>query len=184
MTGNNTKAVKTFLLLLVFFTAIILVYFYATPQDTGDNEQVEMRPRAKKTRAIAWERLRDLQDNAKVEVRINDARTIAEVMRSDAHRQQGLSGREKLAENEGMMFIFDREEKYAFWNNNMKFPIEVIWMARGEVVSVSPLPLYDGHAPAVITAPSPVDAVLEVPAGFAHAHTIMVGNTIAIYETQ
>ena len=36
---------------------------------------------------------------------------------------------------------------------------------RGKVMGVSPLPAYDGQAPVVITAPSPVDVVLEVSVG-------------------
>ena len=44
--------------------------------------------------------------------------------------------------------------------------------------------VYDGTTPAIITAPSPVDVVLEVPLGFASTHAIMVENNVEIYETQ
>ncbi|MBI5913228.1 DUF192 domain-containing protein [Candidatus Azambacteria bacterium] len=184
MTGSDVKAVKTFLLLLVSLTAVMLVFFYTARKEVTEIAQVTVPPSSQKARAIIWERLRDLKDDAKVEVRVGGARVIAEVMQSDAKRQQGLSGREGLADGAGMLFIFDREEAYSFWNKDMKFPIDVVWLARGEVVGVSPLPAYDGQAPAVITAPAPVDVVLEVPAGFANTHEIMVGNSIVIYEAQ
>lgn len=184
MTGSDTKAVKTFLLLLAFLGAVMMIFFYTARKEVLEIAQVTVPPSSQKTQAIAWERLRDLKDDMKVEVRVGGARIIAEVMRSDVKRQQGLSGREGLAEGEGMIFIFDREEAHSFWNKDMKFPLDVLWMARGEIVGVSPLPAYDGQTPAIITAPSPVDVVLEVPSGFANKYTIVVGNTIAIYETK
>lgn len=180
MTGSDLKAVKTFLLLLVFLGAVMTIFFYTAQKQVLEIAQVTVPPSSKKAGAIAWERLRDLKDDARAEVRVNGARTIAEVMRSDAKRQQGLSGRAELAEGEGMLFIFDREEAQSFWNKDMKFPIDVLWLARGTVIGVSSLPLYDGQAPVIITAPSPVDVVLEVPGGFAQKHNIMVGNTIDI----
>lgn len=184
MTGSDTKAIKKFLLLLVFLAAVMMVFLYTAKKNVIDSTRVVIQPVAKKSRIVAWERLRDVHDDTKVEVRVNNARVIAAVMRSDAKRQRGLSGREGLAEHEGMMFIFDHEGSYAFWNKDMKFPIEVIWMAHGEVVGVSPLPAYDGTSPAIITPSSPSDAVLEVPAGFAKAQSIIAGNSVTIYENQ
>lgn len=180
----DSKAVKTFLLLLVFFGVVMVTFFYTARREVAEIAQVTKPPVVQKTHAITWEQLRNAKDDAKVEVRLNGVRVIAEVMRSDTKRQQGLSGREKLVEGEGMMFIFDQEEMYSFWNKDMKFPIDVVWLSRGKVVGVSALPIYDGQEPAVISAPSPVDVVLEVPAGFANTHTIMVGNSIEIYETK
>lgn len=186
MTGDriDTKTVKAFLLLLVFFAAVMLIFFYTARKEVGEQVRVMIPPASQKARVVTWEHLRELHDNAKVEISINNTRVIAEVMRSDAKRQQGLSGKEKLAENEGMLFIFDRQEPYSFWNKDMKIPIDVMWMARGEVMGISPLPVYNGQTPAIVTAPSSVDVVLEVSAGFANTHKIMVGNTIIVYEAQ
>ena len=184
MTGGDAKAVKTFLLLLVFLGAVMMIFFYTARKEVLEIAQVTVPLSSHEPRMIAWEQLRALKDATKVEVRVGGARVIAEVMRSDAKRQQGLSGREGLAENEGMMFIFDKAEAHSFWNKDMKFPIDILWMARGEVAGVSPLPMYDGASPAIITAPSPADVVLEVPAGFAAERAITAGNTITIYETK
>lgn len=180
----DSKAIKTFLLLLVVLGAVMLTFFYTVRKEMVEIKQVTMPPSAQKIQAIAWEQLRNVKDDAKIEVRMNNARVIAEVMRSDAKRQQGLSGRDGLPESEGMVFIFDHEEAYSFWNKDMKFPIDVVWMSGGTVAGVSSLPVYDGTTPAIITAPSPVDVVLEVPMGFASAHAIMVGNSVELYETQ
>ncbi|MCR4322779.1 MAG: DUF192 domain-containing protein [Candidatus Azambacteria bacterium] len=184
MTRGDTKTVKAFLLLLVFFAGIMLLFFYTARKNTTDSVQVIVPSQVKQASMLEWDDLRNLNDAERVEVRVNGASVIAEMVRSDAQRQQGLSGREGLAENEGMLFIFDQQDAYSFWNKDMKFPIDVLWMDHSEVVGVSSLPIYDGQAPAVITAPTPVSVVLEVPEGFAQRHNIMVGNIINIYETK
>lgn len=162
----------------------MMIFFYTARKEVFEIAQVTVPPSSHEPRMIAWEQLRALKDDAKAEVRVGGARVIAEVMRSDAKRQQGLSGREGLAENKGMMFIFDTEEAHSFWNKDMKFPLDILWVARGEVAGVSSLPPYDGASPTIITAPLSVDVVLEVPAGFATTHAIGVGNAITIYETK
>lgn len=184
MTGNNIKAVKTFLLLLVFLGAIMTIFFYTAKKEVFEIAQVTVPSSSQKEKDVAWDRLQGLEDDERVGVRVNGARAIAEVMRSDAKRQQGLSGREALGESEGMLFIFEHEEAQSFWNKDMKFPIDVLWLAQGAVVGMSPLPAYDGTTPVIITSPTPIDVVLEVPGGFAQKHNIVVGNTINIYETQ
>src|SRR3989338_3180334 len=45
---------------------------------------------------------------------------------------QGLSGREVLGENEGMLFVFDTPGKYSFWMKDMKFAIDIIWFTPSE----------------------------------------------------
>ncbi len=46
-----------------------------------------------------------------------------------AEQAQGLSGRNKLKENEGMLFVFNHPDKYYFWMKDMNFPIDIIWLA-------------------------------------------------------
>ncbi|KKQ87993.1 MAG: hypothetical protein UT09_C0006G0027 [Parcubacteria group bacterium GW2011_GWF2_38_8] len=43
--------------------------------------------------------------------------------------QKGLSGREKLKEDEGMLFVFNHTGQYSFWMKDMNFPIDIIWLA-------------------------------------------------------
>ena len=40
-------------------------------------------------------------------------------------RAQGLSGRPSLSENEGVLFVFDKPDKYSFWMKNMNFPLDI-----------------------------------------------------------
>ena len=55
---------------------------------------------------------------------------------TEAEREQGLSGREELRDNEGMLFIFSvrdgsafgGEQASKFWMKDMNFPIDKIWV--------------------------------------------------------
>src|SRR3989344_6207881 len=44
---------------------------------------------------------------------------------------EGLSGREGLGENEGMLFVFENPGRYSFWMKDMNFPIDIIWLDAG-----------------------------------------------------
>ena len=51
-----------------------------------------------------------------------------EAVYTQAAQQQGLSGRKYLENNTGMLFVFPKEDYYAFWMKDMLFPIDIIWM--------------------------------------------------------
>lgn len=54
--------------------------------------------------------------------------------KTSAEKIKGLSGRTSLDKNAGMLFIFATSDKYAFWMNNMKFPIDIIWINNNKIV--------------------------------------------------
>ena len=43
-------------------------------------------------------------------------------------RQQGLSGRESMAQDVGMLFVFEEERPLHFWMKDMHFPLDIIWI--------------------------------------------------------
>lgn len=95
-------------------------------------------------------------------------------------REMGLSGREGLAEDEGMLFIFDSDAKYQFWMKDMRFPIDILWLSdKGEVVdiraSVSP-----STFPTVFAPNSPARYVLELRAGFTETNALKLGDIVGL----
>lgn len=89
-------------------------------------------------------------------------------------REQGLSGRVKLEENEGMLFIFDKAGIYYFWMKGMRFPLDFIYLNNNEVVEIKDSVSQFNLIP---FAPSqPFDAVLEVNAGFVQRNAVRVGE--------
>lgn len=59
---------------------------------------------------------------------IGNVAVKAEIAESLAEKQKGLSGRNFMRENNGMLFIFSQPDIYHFWMKDMKFPIDIIWL--------------------------------------------------------
>lgn len=98
-------------------------------------------------------------------------------------REKGLSGREKLDPDQGMLFVFLRPDVYTFWMKDMKFPIDILWIRDQELVDITtdvPLPA-PGEALPHYFPLFPADKVLEVPAGFARTHGLRTGMTVVTH---
>lgn len=59
---------------------------------------------------------------------IGDQRYILEVADSDEARSQGLSGRESMSQNKGMIFVYEQEAASCFWMKDMNFALDIIWL--------------------------------------------------------
>jgi hypothetical protein len=98
----NRKIWKNIALILVFIIAVFFLINQFTENTVSENI---------KSIKIAGQ-------NIKVELVI-----------SEKAQTKGLSEREKLEENTGMLFVFENPNKYSFWMKDMKFPIDIIWLA-------------------------------------------------------
>ncbi|MEK7611570.1 MAG: DUF192 domain-containing protein [Patescibacteria group bacterium] len=95
---------------------------------------------------------------------------------------RGLSGREKLAEKAGLLFVFPAPGYYPFWMKEMRFPIDIIWIgADKKVVGFSENILPESY-PATFAPPSPVQYVVEVNAGWVEERGILVGDILTLSE--
>jgi len=109
-----------------------------------------------------------------------------EIAKTPAEREKGLSGRESLCPDCGMLFEFDQEGIYYFWMPKMYFDIDILWIADNKVVDIT----YDAKKPAVgedfnnpkerYFSKVPVDKVLEVNAGWAKENGIKIGDLLKI----
>ena len=118
----------------------------------------------------------------RADVRVGDALVHAEVAETIGQHERGLSGRTRLGENEGMLFVFGIADRYPFWMKEMRFPIDIIWIAGDKVVDItrSLPPPREGEIPASAYPSTPADQVLEVSAGFADRHQINVGDEVRV----
>ncbi len=57
-----------------------------------------------------------------------------EVANTRASRELGLSGRERMGDDEGLLFVFDEPGRYGFWMKDMKFSLDIIWINQNGVV--------------------------------------------------
>jgi hypothetical protein len=108
-----------------------------------------------------------------------------EVSDTIASRQLGLSYRESLDPNSGMLFVFDSYNIKYFWMKDMKFPLDIIWIKDDTIVDISKdvPPPKDGVSLNQLPTYSPKEKVnyaLEVNAGFADKNKIKVGDKVKI----
>lgn len=59
---------------------------------------------------------------------IGDTAVIVEIADDVFERSRGLSGRESLPENQGMLFVFDNPDFHGIWMKEMFFPIDIVWI--------------------------------------------------------
>ena len=57
------------------------------------------------------------------------AELTVEVARSAAERSRGLMFREELAEERGMLFVYQRETRAGFWMKNTTIPLSIAFIA-------------------------------------------------------
>ena len=104
-------------------------------------------------------------------VRIGDALFPVDLALTPEQRSQGLSGREVMAAETGMLFIFENEGTFSFWMKEMHFPLDIVWIgADCTVVDVTlgAPPPEEGQALADLprfSPSSPALYVLELNAG-------------------
>lgn len=97
---------------------------------------------------------------------------------SEATRAQGLSGRSGLGENEGMLFIFPIDGTYGFWMKDMRFSIDIIWIAEdSRIVHIEPQVSPETY-PNVFQPPVLARYVLELPAGWTSQYQVKRGDVV------
>lgn len=104
-----------------------------------------------------------------------------EVVRKAQDRAQGLAERESLCENCGMLFLFPRPGFHSIWMKGMQFDIDIIWISSNKVAGITyniPYPAPGAAYFPTYQPPQAVDAVLEVPAGWAARNGIRAGDVV------
>ena len=74
--------------------------------------------------------------NEKIDVSIYNKNItfVVEVAKTIEERKIGLMYRKKLLNNEGMLFIFPREEIIQLWMKNTYIPLDVIFISKNKVI--------------------------------------------------
>src|SRR3989344_5020964 len=67
-------------------------------------------------------------------VKIGNKTLNLEIADMGEERVRGLSGRESLPANTGLLFVFEKEEKHGIWMKDMKFPIDIAWLDKNKQI--------------------------------------------------
>src|SRR5919107_1272303 len=95
----------------------------------------------------------------------------------------GLMGRSALAEEAGMLFVFEQEQILAFWMKDTLIPLSIAYIdAEGRIVDIQDMQPLDDET----SRPSaePAQYALEVDQGFFEGRGVMVGDMVEMPSRQ
>jgi len=100
----------------------------------------------------------------------------AEVASTDEEREQGLMFREKMAQNDGMLFVFPAPASVCMWMKNTILPLSVAFMDEdGKIINIEDMKpqTLDSHC-----GKKQVRYALEMNLGWFKQKNIKPGNTL------
>lgn len=125
----------------------------------------------------------EFTDDATVTVRVDQAKLRADVATSREKLAKGLTDAEPLAEDEGLLFVYEEPATPRIWMKGVPFPIDIVWISGDTVTQVTAkvppakpgvpddeLPRYSPEGP--------VGKVLEVSAGWAARNSVQPGDPV------
>jgi uncharacterized membrane protein (UPF0127 family) len=114
-------------------------------------------------------------------IEINGRSIIVELALTTSTQSRGLSYRDALDPDRGMLFIYDSPRTLRFWMYEMRFPIDMIFISGDAVVDVAAnVPHPQGGLPKIVTSSARADKVLEINAGKAEEWGIAPGVKAAV----
>lgn len=99
---------------------------------------------------------------------------------ADTHvlQEKGLSFRESLSPQTGMLFIFSTPNVYQFWMKDMKFAIDIIWLDENKKVVYIEEFVDPSTYPQSFGPETPTQYAIEIPAGDTTKVGLKVGDLI------
>ncbi|KKT21349.1 MAG: hypothetical protein UW04_C0005G0004 [Parcubacteria group bacterium GW2011_GWB1_43_8] len=104
----------------------------------------------------------------------------AENAESVMEKQKGLSGRNFMRKNNGMLFTFSQSDYYSFWMKDMKFPIDIIWIDENLRIINIEKNITPDTFPKKFIPQLPAKYVLEVNGGWSDKNEIKEGINIKV----
>jgi hypothetical protein len=162
--GNKKYAKIFFIIFITLLTLLILIPIATVSLVRNNHNQYS-----------------DAYNRAKQTMVVKDIELNIFVASADNEIVQGLSGREKLQDDQGMLFIFPDTDYRVFWMKDMRFDIDMIFIRGNTIVEIATnMPAPSGLAwPATYTSKSKADKVLEVNAGLADRYNWNIGDDVS-----
>lgn len=114
---------------------------------------------------INSDRLLKLFNPAKDTLRIGEKIFKLEIADEPAELIKGLSNRESLPKDYGLLFVFPETGKHGFWMKDMKFPIDIVWLDENKEVIGITKNLKPNSYPQVFYPPKDIKYALEINTG-------------------
>lgn len=111
-------------------------------------------------------------------ISIGQNRVRAEVADTYAAQIKGLGGREALAPDRAMLFVYGEPRFYGIWMKGMKFPIDILWLDKGHRIISLRERVKPSSFPDIFKPSEPASYVLEAAADFAEKNNLKIGSEI------
>lgn len=116
-------------------------------------------------------------------VKIGHQEIRAEIAATPLAIYRGLSARPALGADCGMLFNFSNRKEREFIMRNMKFPLDIIFIADKKIIKIAANLPPEGHNPTrIYQSGEPADQVLEVNGGYCEQKGISVGDRVFLIE--
>ncbi|MFA5000256.1 MAG: DUF192 domain-containing protein [Patescibacteria group bacterium] len=116
-------------------------------------------------------------------VEINSRIIDVEIASTPRESYRGLSGREALCPDCGMLFVFPDKKERGFVMREMNFPLDIIFIADGQIIKIAEnCPPAGKNPDEVYRSGAPADQVLEVNGGYADKYYFKVGDEVRVKE--
>ena len=100
-----------------------------------------------------------------------------EIAATPPMREHGLMDRDTLAPYDGMLFLFPKTARIAFWMKNTRIPLDMIFIDdKGRIVQIAAKTTPYSETP--VDSTKPVNAVIELAGGQAAAKKLQIGDSI------
>lgn len=121
-------------------------------------------------------------ETGKANLIINNVELKVEIADNHNERARGLSGRDYLASDNGMFFIFEKPGRYSFWMKEMNFPIDIIWVGEDLIIKEITENILPDTYPKSFYPAEDIKYVLETNAGFTGKNKILPGQKLIFAE--
>ena len=116
------------------------------------------------------------------QVMVANASIEVELAQTEAKRELGPSGHKPLADNEGMLFIFDQPKIYSFWMKDMLFSLDMVWVGSDfKIVDITHNAKLESY-PATFSPKEPAIYVLEINTGVAEKNNWQIGDEVKFLQ--
>lgn len=115
-----------------------------------------------------------------VKVSINDYNYYLEVASTSKQKEIGLSNRQTLCLNCGMLFVFPRQKKnITFWMKDTYIPLDMIWLDKNfKVVKIATV--LETNSQKLYTCKEKAKYVIELNANEVFKRDLKIGDTIRL----
>ncbi|MEI8389944.1 MAG: DUF192 domain-containing protein [bacterium] len=112
---------------------------------------------------------------------INNQKFFLNVADTPEKKIQGLMYIDKIAEDQGMIFLFKNPDYKNFWMKNMKISLDIVFLYNDKIVTIyKEVPVCEKDPCPLYVSKYKIDTVLEFQKGFCEKFNIKIGDKIKL----